>query len=72
MKTRLQEDPEACSKMQKEIEGMEEPVGLRWLPPSLDNSFIRAAPEEHVFGPIFSSKWLVGHKVGHGAPLAKS
>ena len=54
----MQGDLEACTKMQKDVEGMEEPVGLGWLPPSFTSSFIRAGPGEHDFGPLFPSNRL--------------
>ena len=58
MKTKLGEDLEGCARMQKDLEGVEEHAGLRWLPPSFNRSFIRVGPGEHDFGPVFSSKWL--------------
>ena len=44
MKTRLRDDLEGCTRMQKDIDGMEEHVGLRWLPPSFNRSFLRVGP----------------------------
>ena len=73
MKTRLQEDVEACTKMQKDAEGMENLVGLGWLPPSFKIFLQYGRGFEHDFGPPLPSKRLGWtKKVRHGVSLSKS
>ena len=58
MKTRMQGDLEACTKMQKDVEGMEEPVGLGWLPPSFTSSLYGRGLGNMILDPLFPSNLL--------------
>ena len=67
MNTRMQGDLEACTKMQKDVEGMEEPVGLGWLPPSFTSSLYGRGLGNMILDPCFPPNALVGQKVRQGA-----